>query len=175
MTNAQLQEGSKHVVYEWDMLLGLANLLRNPPRLGGDQALVEYACVESFLIHGRQPALFFHQEKAGNKKPTDLYASLYVANWSSIGPRWTPSLQALKHEGDKRVAHLTTHRFDDAPRAIQQWAYELSQHISVFEAAAPPDLFVAKRKTPLLALAVANEGVTTTSSAFTGSVLIPTK
>ncbi len=175
MTDAQLQEGSKHVVYEWEMLLRLANLLRDPPRLGDHQATVEYGCLESFLIHGRQLALFFHEEKAGHKKSTDLYASLYVPNWSSISPPWTPSLQALKEEGDKRVAHLTTHRFDNAPRAVQQWAYELSQHIRVFEPAADARLFVAKRTTPLQDFVLANEGATTTSSSFTGSVLIRTK
>lgn len=174
LTKEQLREGSKHVVYEWEMLLRLANLLRNPPSIASDsahQALVEFACLEAFLIHGRQLAIFFHEDRAP-KKPTDLCASYYVPNWSSISHSWTPSLQALKDEADKRVAHLTTHRYDDARRAVQQWAFELGQHIRAFEEAVSTDLFDAKRTTPMPTVAFANDGVTTTNSRTFAEILI---
>jgi hypothetical protein len=172
-TDAELQERSKHVVYEWEMLLQLANFLRKPPTLGDNQTLVEYACLESFVMHGRQIALFFHEERVAFPRDTDIYALQYAATWPSVKPRWTPALEALKTDADRRIAHLTTHRVDNVPRPVQQWAYELGQHIKTFEAVASPSLFIARRSTPVPELLLfGGEGVRTTTSQYFGEVLL---
>jgi len=137
-----LRKMSKHVAYEWDMLVDLANLL--PGLEGAPNKLVRYACIESFLMHARQLLLFLY-EGPTRKRDDDVYAVQYAATWATVRPKEVPpSLLEMKDAVDKRVAHLTTQRVDESRYKVEEWARVLATLADSFLTVASDDLFAAK-------------------------------
>jgi hypothetical protein len=144
-----LRKMSKHVAYEWDMLVDLANLL--PGLEGAPNKLVRYACIESFLMHARQLLLFLY-EGPTRKRDDDVYAVQYAETWVTVRPKEVPpSLLEMKDAVDKRVAHVTTRRVDESRYKVEEWARALAILADSFLAKASDDLFVAKPDSKLTA------------------------
>jgi hypothetical protein len=107
-SDVELQKASKHLWYEWTMLVELAKLLRSDklPDVTGN------AYLESFAIHARALHDFLYPDAASVS--TDVLARDYLMSddWGGKRPTY-----GLKYRVNKEVAHLTYNRLEVTPEA----------------------------------------------------------
>ena len=119
-TREEFSEATGHVRYEMDMLIGTNRLI---PQKWETNA-VQYALIESFLIHARNLIVFFADDRREkNNFPKDVWASDYEPTWKgSEGQKDAGKLRDMyKDRIDKTVAHLTTTRIQEA---LREWDFD---------------------------------------------------
>lgn len=108
----------KHLIYELWMFKKLAGVFIDKRlKIASDdpdlKKAVNYAMIESFVIHSRNLMDFFYRD-SGDKD--DVYASLYfedMSRWAVIRPvDETGLLDKIRKRANKEVTHLTFARLD---------------------------------------------------------------
>ena len=136
-SDCELQEASKHLHYEVDMLLGTARLLAAGVR--GD--VLSNAVVESFIIHTRVLLDFLYDERP---RSDDVVASDYFTDrqdWISKRPAMSSTLTKVDRRVGKEVAHLTYVR-NEVTDEMKKWPFveianEVQRVVAVFVNAVP--------------------------------------
>ena len=120
---AELQEASKHLHYEVQMLHAVAvasGLFGSGP--------ITNALVESFAIHVRNLIDFFYLKEP---RQDDLIAEDFFADaaqWRSVRPNLSADLDQAKKRAHKEIAHLTYARLDVTPEAkLWQFVHILNE------------------------------------------------
>ncbi len=114
----------EHLQYEVGMLHGTAQALRDPPRDqdGTIGAIIEYALLESFLIHARVLINFLYD---GPKRDDDVAAEDFFdeeEQWTEHRPAKSCLLRENRERINKALAHLTKVRVGLKPE-MKQWEY----------------------------------------------------
>ena len=113
----------EHLRYEVEMLHGTAQALRDPPRDqdGTIGAIIEYALLESFLIHARVLISFLYD----GPKSNDVAAEHFFdenKEWTEHRPDKSRLLTETQKRINKELAHLTKGRLGVRPE-IKHWEY----------------------------------------------------
>jgi len=115
-----LNYSAEHVLYEFDMFLWSVEMCSRPgPMIGASSAenltRLTNILVESSVIHLRNLIDFFYLEKP---QPSDIVAADFFsppADWRSIRPEISSSLDKARVRANKEIAHLTTDRLTGSP------------------------------------------------------------
>jgi hypothetical protein len=116
-TAEELQQISKHLQYEVNMLLAVANGLASGIVTGSN---AHNALAESFAAHLRNLIDFFWPQKPKNDHviARDFFPSLEY--WEKQGPAIPKELREARLQTAKEIAHLTYERLT---RAQKGWAF----------------------------------------------------
>lgn len=138
----------EHLAYEVSMFFR-AILTRNLAIQGhpGTIGFVKNACVEAFVNHFRNLAVFLYPD-AYRLSGDDVAAHHFLAHraayatWVKVRPSLSRTLKAAKQRADKEFAHLTSRRISGA-RPFKAWAVvslgdEIRAILKVFVANADP-------------------------------------
>ena len=130
-TDDVLRETSKHLHYEYGMLTEVIKRLR----LGtyGQDVILHYALLESFVIHLRNLIDFLYSERP---QPDDVIAEDFFSSpdrWHKMRPRKSDTLNKAKKRANKEAAHLTYARLKVSLKE-KPWKYALKDEIeAVFD------------------------------------------
>ena len=138
-SNAELQEASKHLHYELDMLLGTARLLATS--VYSDDTVLSNALVESFTVHARVLLDFLYDQ---SPLSDDVVASDYFTDpqdWISKRPAKSSILTQVDSRVGKEIAHLTYVR-NEVTAEMKKWQFieianDVRRVIAVFVNAVP--------------------------------------
>lgn len=113
-----LKYSREHVYYEFDMLLGLADLFTRVSKISApsdhDAQRIKNALVESSVIHVRNVIAFLYLDDPGE---TDVVAADFYAPgvWKARRPELSSTLAKAKRRANKEIAHLSSSRMSGAP------------------------------------------------------------
>jgi len=137
-TDAELQEASNHLRYEFSMLGSVAQAIASGMSSNG---WLLNALLESFVIHFRNLLDFFYPTE--NAKNDDVLAEDYFDDgaWNKIRPALSDAMAQGKIRAHKEIAHLTYARLQVTPES-KNWKFiditnELNEIMEVFVSHVP--------------------------------------
>jgi hypothetical protein len=112
-----LAYSSEHVLYELDMLFGLAQVFARPRDIHAssieDAHRLKMALIESNVVHVRNVIEFLYPK---NVRRTDVVAAdfLMTGEWDRLRPPISDSLCTARDRANVEIAHLTSSRIAGA-------------------------------------------------------------
>lgn len=132
LTDEVLRESSKHLHYEYWMLVSIANALAS---VLAEKGWLQNALIESFVIHYRVLFDFFYVEPRGDDSSAGHYFDS-AEDWARLRPPKTELLRKSRKRTGKEIVHLTYARLDVSPETkgwqFQRIAEDINRVVQMF-------------------------------------------